>query len=1012
MRLIAYIIFIISGAAGLIYESIWARYLGLFVGHTAYSQVLVLTIFLGGMALGAMLIGQRSSKLRDPLRGYAFVELALAVIALVFHGLFLNVTSFAYDTIFPAMTGSAMLTVVKWSIAGALILPQAILLGMTFPLMVAGVLRRFPATPGQVISLLYFTNSLGAAGGVLLAGFYLLKLSGLPGTIIFAGLLNLTAALASYLLTHRFPLAEATRPPALEPKVAHSVETIGPKRLLPFLLTVSFGTALASFIYEISWLRMLSLVLGSATHSFELMLSAFILGLALGAFWVRRRSDQWTRPLRALGIVQWIMGFTALVTLPVYIASFGWTAELLGTFAKTGGGYAGFTLSRYIICLAVMLPSTFCAGITLPLITRTLLAAGSGEGAIGKVYGFNTLGSIIGVIIAGLVALPLIGLKALLIMGASLDMALGVWILFVTVDRSRVALRFAYAAIAVTVFVAGVAAVTQRFDPTLLASGVFRRGTVFEPGAVESVFHEDGRTATVSVLNMLEENVLTIATNGKPDASLYRFWFEACGDSISKQPLAGDASTQTLAPLITLAHRPDARIAAVIGQGSGMSSHFLLASPTIEELVTIEIEPAMIRGSREFYPANRRVFDDPRSRIVIEDAKTYFAAAGRKYDLIFSEPSNPWVSGVESLFTTEFYQHISRYMSDDGVFGQWLHLYEIDDALVSSIMAAIHENFPAYEMFLTDANDMLVVATKADRLSQPDWSVAESPELLKDLCNIVPLTPEAFEGTRVSHRAAMAPLLDDWGGANSDFFPVVDLFAERTRYMGLAATGFINLALNRFDFTAPFFDRRSPLGTEPVVAMPLIPRVGARALSATLRAPRGAVTENLDNMPIDYRGAVFRMEQWQKALRADNGPSDWKIWVARALALEAEIGAGTSGVADEAVFSDITEFLDRHDAPELAREAIAFRHGIAAWDFEEASRATDVLMQSVLDSEGWIFPDEALFGGVVAKLRLRDFEGATSVWEQLGPLVRRNGFDLRLELLKSYLDVFNPAQGS
>jgi hypothetical protein len=230
--------------------------------------------------------------------------------------------------------------------------------------------------------------------------------------------------------------------------------------------------------------------------------------------------------------------------------------------------------------------------------------------------------------------------------------------------------------------------------------------------------------------------------------------------------------------------------------------------------------------------------------------------------------------------------------------------------------------------------------------------------------------------------------------------------------MGLAAKGFIGLALNRFDFTAPFFNRRSPLGTEPVVAMPLIPRVGARALSAALRAPRGEVIENLDKMPMDYRGAVFRREQWQSALRADHGPNDWKIWVARALALEAEIGGGTSGVADEAVFSDITEFLDRHDAPELAIEAIAFRYGIAAWDFEKASRATDALMQSVLDSEGWIFSDEVLFGGVVAKLRLGDFEGAMSVWEQLGPRARRDGFDLRLDLLKSYLDVFIPARGS
>ena len=472
MRLTAYIIFGLSGAAGLMYESIWARYLGLFVGHAAYSQILVLTIFLGGMAIGALIIGRRSHQLRDPLRAYAFAELGLAGIALLFHELFLSVTSFAHASIFPALAGSVLLTVIKWTIAGMLILPQAVLLGMTFPLMAAGVLRRFAVGPGNTLSILYFTNSLGAAIGVLIAGFYLVKLAGLPGTLLAAALLNLTVALVAYLLTYRSPLAEApqTAPTGTvaEPR---AVEAVPFERLVPFLLTVSFGTALASFIYEISWLRMLALVLGSTTHSFELMLSAFILGLALGAFWIRKRSDRWTHPLRALGIVQWVMGLTALATLPLYISSFGWMAQLINTFAKTYDGYTGFTLARYAICLAVMLPSTFCAGMTLPLITRTLLAAGSGERAIGSVYGLNTLGSIAGVTIAGLVAMPVIGLKALLITGAVGDMGLGAWILFVVAGWTKGTPRLAYAAISATVVVAGAAFVT----PTLRAYAAGRR---------------------------------------------------------------------------------------------------------------------------------------------------------------------------------------------------------------------------------------------------------------------------------------------------------------------------------------------------------------------------------------------------------------------------------------------------------------------------------------------------------------------------------------------------------
>ena len=165
------------------------------------------------------------------------------------------------------------------------------------------------------------------------------------------------------------------------------------------------------FIYEIDWIRMLSLVLGSATHSFELMLSAFILGLALGALWIRSRADRLSDPVRALGLVQWAMGCLALATLPLYVASFDWIAALLSTFARTDLGYAGFTVARYALCLLViMLPATFCAGMTLPLITRTLLRAGRGERAIGAVYGWNTLGSIVGRDrSAGWCCIPLIG---------------------------------------------------------------------------------------------------------------------------------------------------------------------------------------------------------------------------------------------------------------------------------------------------------------------------------------------------------------------------------------------------------------------------------------------------------------------------------------------------------------------------------------------------------------------------------------------------------------------------
>src|SRR6185503_3253636 len=355
-------------------------YLSLFVGHSAYAQIIVLVIFLGGMSLGALVAGQRSERLRRPLLWYAGVEALVGVVGFLFNVLYVDVSDFAYDTLFPALAGGWALVVVKWVLASLLILPQSILLGTTFPLMSAGVIRLVREQPGRILGLLYFANSLGAALGVLFAGFVLLERVGLPGTLIAAAVLNFVAAGGVVAAQFLFPASAAAKQPVLvasapegEPVVAGAQAPPQSRErergLTRLLLIVSFGTAVASFIYEIAWVRMLSLVLGSATHSFELMLSAFILGLALGAFWIRKRADRIADPLLALGIVQWVMGAFAIATVPVYMLSFGWEATLLDTFRQSDAGYQAFLVARYGICLMVMLPATFCAGITLPLIT-------------------------------------------------------------------------------------------------------------------------------------------------------------------------------------------------------------------------------------------------------------------------------------------------------------------------------------------------------------------------------------------------------------------------------------------------------------------------------------------------------------------------------------------------------------------------------------------------------------------------------------------------------------------
>jgi len=322
-----YCLFTASGFAGLIYESLWTHYLKLFLGHAAYAQSLVLVVFMGGMAGGAALCARFSSRIRNPLLVYAAVEAAVGLLALVFHPLFVVATDWSYASLLPGAGSDGAALMVKLAVSCLLILPQSILLGATFPLMSASIARVAPRLAGESVAMLYFTNSLGAAVGVLTSAFLLVGWLGLPGTLRVAGVLNLAIAAT---------VAWLARPlPAIMP--AHGA-TAG----ATLMLAVAFFTGLASFVYEIVWIRMLSLVLGASTHSFELMLATFILGLALGGLAVRRRVDASPQPERLLGWVQLAMALAALATLPIYDFTFGLMEALMHGLARNDTGYALF----------------------------------------------------------------------------------------------------------------------------------------------------------------------------------------------------------------------------------------------------------------------------------------------------------------------------------------------------------------------------------------------------------------------------------------------------------------------------------------------------------------------------------------------------------------------------------------------------------------------------------------------------------------------------------------------
>jgi predicted membrane-bound spermidine synthase len=1020
------LLFVLSGAAGLFYEAVWSRYLSLFVGHDAYAQILTLVIYLGGMGLGALAAARRSARLRDPLFAYAAVEALIGILGLAFHdAMYLPVTGWAFERLFPALGGGTAVALAKWGLAGLLILPQSILLGATFPLMSAGVIRRLPEAPGRTLSVLYFANSLGAAGGVLVAGFVLFALAGLPGTLAAAAILNLLVALGAFVIGRKDGRTasgqeavgsgqetvgsgqeavgsgqEAVGSMQGPPPPAHgSLPTLLPTLLPPLLLTLAFGTAIASFIYEVGWIRMLSLVLGSSTHSFELMLSAFILGLSLGAWWMRRRADTFSDPLRALAVVQLVMGALALASLPLYLQSFSWTAVLLQAVARSQEGYALFTVARYLICLAIMLPATFCAGMTLPLMTRMLLGAGTGERAIGWIYGANTLGSIVGAALTGLVLLPVLGLRASLVAGGVLDMLLGLLALRALARAGRPAPRLVFAGTGGLALLAGFALWVLPWDQSLLASGVFRVGRIGDLSLLKMIFHRDGRTATVHVRRVARSGTKVISTNGKPDGSLSVTWTERCDTAAPRLAFGVDDETQAMLALILLAHAPGARSGAVIGHGTGMSSHLLLGSPRLERLTTIEIEPAMVAGARTFYPANRRVFDDPRSHVVIADAKSYFAAANTRYDLVLSEPSNPWVSGVSGLFTTEFYARIRRYMAPGGVFGQWLHTYELEDGLVESVLAAVHENFSDYRLYALNRADLLVVATPTGALPRPDWSVTALPDIRRDFCRFLPLTAAGLDRALVLDRAGFAPLVERGVRSNSDFYPVLDLGAERTRFLDHTATGVEGLGSGVVDFVADPALRPASWDTATSSALLAMPRVVGMLRAERMRRP-GPDSAWSNGSVASQRYLRQTRARWESGNVA---PESWRAWTAEFWIIRGVLHGGDAP-ADTGFFAGARRFAERTGAPPAVRAVVAFGEALARNDLPAAAPAAGPLLDEARQGRLWIPADDLLDGGVRALLAVHRADLARAAYDLMRPQSSRADGDLRLALLDAYIE--------
>ena len=829
-------LFALSGFTGLIYESMWSHYLKLFLGAAAFAQSFVLVAFMGGMALGAWLASRASVRITSLLTAYALIEALIGLAALVFHEAFVVLTEASLDHVIPALGSPLVVEIYKYALCAVLIVPQTILLGMTFPLMSGAVIRRGPEASGHHLAMLYFTNSAGAAIGALAAAFWLLGWLGMPGTMRFAGAINLALAATVFTIARsneRTPVAAAPLRGAATAGIV----------LVRLFLAAAFVTGAASFIYEITWIRMLSLVLGASFQAFELMLSAFVTGLALGGLWIRRRIDSIADPVRFSGLVQLAMGLAALATIFIYHSTFDWMAWALSVLQTTKPAYPLFNLFSHAIAFAVMLPATFLAGMTLPLFTHVLLRGGYGERAIGQIYAANTLGAIAGVLLAVHLLVPDTGVKLALVIGAAGDILLGGWLLRYSQAIFRRA--HAFSAIIVGLLAATITARAAVLEPERLSSGVFRYGHAV-PKDNRAYFYRDGKTASVAVRGNSQGSV-SIITNGKPDAAI---------NLDPARPPTEDEYTMTLLGALPLVIKPDAKTFANIGWGSGLTAEVLLSHSGPREVDTIEIEPAMVAGARSFFPRVIRPYRDARSRVFFEDAKSYFARYGKRYDVIISEPSNPWVNGVASLFTTEFYRDTKRYLAPGGLFVQWLQLYELDDRLLGSMLAALGENFADYEVYEANLGDIVVVAVAEGSVPRPGPLPEKETVFMQQLARLGISRPEEIAARSAGTKRELAPLFAPLSPpVNSDFYPFVQLEATQARFQRSSARAIFDLTGAPLPILEMIGKTSTAYLREPVAAF--VPSLTMRVQSAALELQRGLTDRTFD--PLSATDASARV---------------------------------------------------------------------------------------------------------------------------------------------------------
>ncbi len=679
-RLGIYVLFAISGFCALAYEIVWTKYLSLSFGSTMPAVSIVAATFMGGLALGSYLLGRYADRKRNLLLIYAILEALIAAFALLFPPTLelANRLHIMLERVFPAYSGLEHM--LHFLLAVLMLLPPTVCMGGTFPLMCRLFARK---QSGGQIGRLYALNTTGAMLGAFLAGYLLVPTLGLTFTGWMAAALNLAIGGAALHLSRQITA------PSKTPTSRESADPpLDPVRLRFALVAIGL-IGLFSLGYEILWTRVLLLFLGNTTYAFALILSAFLLGIALGGAIYARKVFPQLNEKRLFVRLTLLMGCSVLVTAPFYdhLANF-----FLWAHSVSGENWWGLTALSFGIVLAVMLLPTVLSGSLLPAASAFLQTGRNQTGtAVGLVVLSNTLGATIGSLLAGFVLIPYVGTELSFRLIGTLNLLLGLFI-YLRYFRGK---ENGFAVAALTVIGLLFACAPVRWDQKLMNAGVYCYAPTYARfGGIETV------TAPERIIAVIEGKDTTVAVKENDFPKPVRY-FSVNGKTDGGN--GGDMSTQVLVGQLPVLLHPQPQSALVIGLGTGITLGAVAAAP-LQEIDCVEISAEVVEASHYFARDNREALADPRVTLHIEDGRDLLQVHRRSYDVIVSQPSNPWQAGNANLFTREFYEAVAGNLSPRGIFSHWIGLYDITPENLKTAARTLTEVFPYTLSFRINAD--------------------------------------------------------------------------------------------------------------------------------------------------------------------------------------------------------------------------------------------------------------------------------------------------------------------